>query len=99
MNMQALMRQAQTMQKDMLKAKDEIDKMIFNGHSSLVTVTLNGKKDVQKVEITNKDEIEKEDLEVLEDMIVVAMNDALQQVDKETEQKMGKYANAMPGLF
>ena len=36
---------------------------------------------------------------MLEDMVQVAINDALKQVDKVTEQKMGKYANSMPGMF
>ena len=99
MNIQALMKQAQSLQKDMLKSKEEIDKMEFTSTKDLVTVKVNGKKEVLKVDIQRDDDFSVDDLEILEDMIMVALNDAFKQVDKETEKKMGKYANAMPGLF
>ena len=99
MNMQALMRQAQNIQKDMMKTKDEIDKMEFEATSSFVTVKVNGKKEVLKVSIKAEDDFDISDMEILEEMIQVAMNDAFKQVDKTTEQKMGKYSSMMPGLF
>ena len=99
MNIQALMKQAQSLQKDMLKSKEEIDKMEFTSTKDLVTGKVNGKKEVLKVDIQRDDDFSVDDLEILEDMIMVALNDAFKQVDKETEKKMGKYANAMPGLF
>lgn len=99
MNIQALMKQAQSLQKDMLKSKEEIDKMEFTSTKDLVTVKVNGKKEVLKVDIQRDDDFSVDDLDILEDMIMVALNDAFKQVDKETENKMGKYANAMPGLF
>ena len=98
MNMQAMLRQAQQMQKDMLKTKDEIDKTEFVGESSLVKVTLKGTKEVVKVEIQGDDTLEKDDIEMLQDMIVIAMNDAMKKIDKTTESKMGKFGN-IPGLF
>ena len=99
MNMKAIMKQAQAMQKDMMKSKNEIDAMEFVGESSLVKVTVKGTKEVVKVEINKDTELTAEELEILEDMIVVATNNALQQVDKITEQKLGKYTSALPGLF
>lgn len=99
MNIQALMKQAQSLQKDMLKSKEEIDKMEFTSTKDLVTVKVNGKKEVLKVDIQRDNDFSVDDLDILEDMIMVALNDAFKQVDKETEKKMGKYANAMPGLF
>ena len=99
MNMQALMKQAQKMQKDMMSAKEEIDNMEFTGTSSLVKVTMKGNKEVIKVEIDSNDSLEKDDIEMLQDMILVAVNDAISQIDKVTEEKMGKYGNSMPGLF
>ncbi len=99
MNMQALMRQAQSLQKDMMKAKEEIDKMTFEGESSLVKITINGKKEVVKVEIQSDDTLEKEDIEMLQDMIIIATNNAMKKVDQVTEQKLGKFTNGMPGLF
>lgn len=98
MNMQAMLKQAQALQKDMLKVKDEIDKTEFVGESSLVKVTLKGTKEVVKVEIQCDDSLEKDDVEMLQDMIVIAMNDAMKKIDKTTESKMGKFGN-IPGLF
>ena len=98
MNMQAMLKQAQALQKDMLKAKEEIDNTEFVGESSLVKVTVKGTKEVVKVEINAKDGLEKDDIELLEDMILVAINDANKKIDDVTEKKMSKFGN-IPGLF
>ena len=97
MNMQAMLRQAQQMQKEMLKAKEEIDKTEFVGESSFIKVTLMGDKTVKQVEI-NAESLDKDDIEALEDMIIVAVNDANKKIDAETQKKMGKFGN-IPGLF
>lgn len=99
MNMQALMRQAQTLQKDMMKAKDEIDKTEFVGESSLVKITMKGNREVTKVEISKQDSLSEEDIEMLEDMILLAVNDANKKIEEFTNKKMGKFGNSMPGLF
>lgn len=98
MNIQAMMKQAQKMQKDMMEAKDKIDKMIFESTKSFVTVKVNGKKEVTEV-IISQENLDKEDIEILQDLIIVAINEANSQVDKETEKQMGKYTQGMPGLF
>ena len=98
MNIQAMMKQAQALQKDMLKAKKEIDEKEFVGESSLVKIILLGTKKVKSVKIDSSSELDKEDIEMLEDMIMVAFNDATKKIDAETEKKMGKFAN-IPGLF
>ncbi|MBR6136718.1 MAG: YbaB/EbfC family nucleoid-associated protein [Bacilli bacterium] len=97
MNMQAMLKQAQALQKDMMKAKEEIDNTEFVGESSLVKITMKGTKEVTKVEI-QAEELDKDDVEMLEDMIVVAINDANKKIDKMTESKMSKFGN-IPGLF
>ena len=84
-----MLKQAQALQKDMLKVKDEIDSTEFVGESSLVKVTLKGTREAVKVEIDLDDDFEKEDLEALEDMIVLAINDANKKIDAMTEKKMG----------
>ncbi len=97
MNMQAMLRQAQNMQKEMMKVKDEIDNTEFVGESSFVKVTINGKKEVLDVKIDNTD-LDVEDLDMLSDLFIVATNNAMKQVDEVTEKKMAKFGN-MPGLF
>lgn len=97
MNIQALMKQAQSLQKDMMKAKEEIDNTLFTGSNSFVTVKVNGKKKVLDIKI-DTDSVDKGDIEMLQDILMVALNNAFSEVDKVTEQKMSKYAN-IPGLF
>ena len=96
MNMQNLMAQAQKMQRDMQKKKEEIDNTLFTGTSELVEVVLNGKKEMVSIKI--KEGIDLEDLEILEDMIVLASKDATSKVDKEIEAKMGALSS-LGGLF
>ncbi len=98
MNIQAMMKQAQKLQKDMMNSKKEIDEMEFTGKSSFVTVTVKGTKEIKEVKI-DQESLDQEEIEMLEDMILIATNDALKQVDKITEEKMGKYTQGMPGLF
>ena len=98
MNMQAMLKQAQALQKDMLKVKNEIDNTEFTGESSLVKVTVKGSKEIVNVKINTDEGFEADDIEVLEDMIVVALNDAMKKIDKTTESKMSKFGN-IPGLF
>ena len=93
MNLQAIMK------KDITKAKKEIDEMKFTVTQSFVTVTLRGDRTVEKVEIDSDAELGKDDIEMLQDMIVVAINQAMKEIDKVTEQKLGKYSNAMQGLL
>jgi len=97
MNMQALMQQAQKMQRDITKKKDELNKKEFTGSSEMVDVVFNGDKNLKSVKI--KVDIENDDKEVLEDMITIAVNDAMSQIDKETEKVLGAYGNQLGGLF
>ncbi len=97
MNMQAMLKQAQALQKDMLKIKEEIDNTEFVGESSLVTVVLKGTKELVSVKIKG-DSLDADDIEALQDMILVAVNDANKKIDDLTEKKMGKFSS-MPGLF
>ena len=97
MNMQQIMQQAQRMQRDITKKKEEIDKMEFLGKSEWVEIVLNGKREIKSFKIL-KDEIDVDDKEMLEDMIMIAIKDAFSKIDKESESKLGSYAS-MSGLF
>lgn len=98
MNIQAMMKQAQKMQKDMMNEKNKIDETIYEGKSSIVTATVKGSKEIEKIKI-DAENMDKDEIEMLEDMIVVAINDAFKKIDKDVEEKMGKYTKGMPGLF
>lgn len=98
MNMQSIMAQAQRMQRDLQKKKEEINAQLFPGKYEFVEVTLNGKKELVKISI-QKDSLDKEDIEMLEDFIVLAQKNALAKVDKEFQAKMGQYAGMLDGLM
>jgi len=98
MNIQAMMREAQKLQKEMMKEKEVIDGTIYEGESSFVKIKVNGKKEVVEINI-NHDSFDKDDIEMLQDMLQVAINDAMKKVDADTEKRMGKYTKGMPGLF
>ena len=72
MNMQAMLRQAQKLQSEMMKEKKAIDETLFEGVSALVTVKAYGNRKIESVEI--KDEA-MEDKEMLQDMLLIAFND------------------------
>jgi len=98
MNIQALMKQAQSMQKDMMKAKEEIDSKEYEATVSFVSVKSLGNKKITSVKI-NKETLDHDDIEALEDMIIVAVNEVNSKIDRETEDKMGKYTKGLPGIF
>lgn len=98
MNIQAMMKQAQKLQKDMMNAKKEIDETEFECTKSFVTVKAMGNKKIKSIKI-NMESISKDEVEMVEDLILVAVNELMDKIDKETEKKMGKYTQGMPGLF
>ncbi len=98
MNIQAMMREAQKLQKEMMKEKEIIDSTIYEGESSFVKVKVNGKKEIVEVNIA-QESMDKEDIEMLQDILQVAINDAMKKIDADTEKKMSKYTQGMPGLF
>ena len=97
MNMQSMLKQAQNMQNKMMKAQEEVNLKKFFGESSYVKVEYVG-GNVTSIKI-NTDCIEKDDIEMLEDMLVVAISNAKSQYDKEMEEKLGAYTKGIPGLF
>ena len=99
MNPNAMMKQIQNLQKEVMKEQDKINNTIFTGENSLVKVEVKGTKELVSVTIDNEAGLDMEDLEALQDMIVLAVNDAMKKIDKETENKLGKYTSGIPGLF
>ena len=99
MNMQALMREAQKMQKELTKTQEELEKTTYEGSSSLVNVVVNGKKELISIKINAEESIDKDEIELLEDMILVAINDALKKADDDKNKKLSKYGNGLAGLM
>ena len=98
MNMQSLMQQAQRLQREITKKKEEIDNEIFPGKYEWVELSFNGKKELQTFKIVKEGPIDEEDKEMLEDMILLAIKDSFKKIDEETEKKLGQYSS-MSGLM
>lgn len=95
-NMQALMKQAQALQREAVKAQEELEQSVVEGvaSSGLVKINMNGKFEVEEVKI-DPSIVDPEDVEMLEDMIVVALRDANEKMSKIKAQKMGKFGGLM----
>lgn len=97
-----MMKQAKMMQKKMKKIQEELKAMEFEASSGggAVKVKVNGDQEVKEVKI-NSEMVDAEDLEMLEDMVMVAVNDAINQAKEESQQKMASLTGGMniPGLF
>ena len=96
-NMQAMLKQVKSLQNEMLKVKDEVEKTEFTGECSLVKATLYGNKKVKTIEF-NCNSLDSDDILALQDMVVVAINQAIDNIDSTMERKVSKFGN-IPGLF
>ena len=92
MNMQAMMKQAQMMQQKLADAQKELEEMEIEGEigGGMVKVVCNGKKVISSISIDPK-AVDPDDVEMLEDLIVAAINDAYSVADEEYDDKMGMF--------
>lgn len=101
-NMQGMMKKVQKMQQDMLKMQEELKNRTVEATAggSAVTVVVTGRKTVEKVTIAPS-AVDPEDVEMLEDLVTTAVNEAMRKVDEMTEKEMGKITGGMklPGMF
>ncbi|MDD3765916.1 MAG: YbaB/EbfC family nucleoid-associated protein [Eubacteriales bacterium] len=101
-NINNMLKQAQKMQKQMEQMQAELEEKTVEATSGggAVTVVVTGKKEVSSIKIS-PDAIDLDDVEMLEDLILVAVNDALSKVDEMTATEMGKITGGfnVPGLF
>jgi len=97
-----LMKQAKVMQKQLEAMQDEMKNMVFEASSGggAVKVKVNGDQQLLEIKIT-KEIIDPDDIEMLEDMVMVAVNDAITKSKNEYNNKMGSLTGGMnmPGLF
>lgn len=90
MNMNALMQQAKKMQEQMLKAQEELEEteVVGKAGGEMVVVTMNGKKEIKSIKL-DKTAVDPDDIEMLEDLIIVAIKDASTKADELSKDKMG----------
>jgi len=102
-NLNNLMKQAQKMQQDMLKAQEELAEKTVEATvgGGAVTVVATGAKEIREVRIS-KEAVDPDDVEILQDMILAAVNEALRQADELAKNVMGGVTGTLgniPGLF
>lgn len=91
-NMQQLMKQAQKMQQKMQEAQEELKASVVESSvgNGMVQLSMNGERKVESISI-KAEMVDLDDIEMLEDMIMAALNDANEQIDKLTEEIMGPF--------
>lgn len=99
MNMQKLMQEAAKMQRDITKKQEEINATNYEAQSGLVSIVLNGKKEIVSIKFDKNQINDADDIDALEDMIKLAFNDAASKIDKDIESKLGVYAKGLNGLM
>jgi DNA-binding YbaB/EbfC family protein len=101
-NMQGMMKQMQKMQKKMAEAQEELGQKNFEGTAGggMVKVVMTGHKQVVEV-VIDPSVVDPEDVEMLQDLMVIATNEALKQVDETTNSTMGQFTKGLnlPGMF
>jgi hypothetical protein len=102
MNQAQMMQQLRKMQQEMARVQEELANTVIEGSASggLVTVGISGEFQVKKIAI-KPEAVDPEDVETLEDLVMVAMNDALGKVQEISSKKMGALTGGMriPGLM
>lgn len=97
-NMANLMKQAQKMQKQMEDATKELEEkeITATAGGGVVEVTVSGKREVTKVKI-DPEAVDPDDVEMLEDLIMAAINEAMRQIDEYSQNTMGKITGGLGG--
>ena len=100
-NMQAMLKQAQKMQENMEAKKAELEakEYVVTSGGGMVEITMTGKHEVKAIGI-NPEVVDPEDVEMLEDMLVAALNEVTRQIDEEAERELDSVTGGLniPGL-
>ncbi|MBP0964333.1 MAG: YbaB/EbfC family nucleoid-associated protein [Oscillospiraceae bacterium] len=101
-NMNSMVKQAQKMQEQILKLQEDIEQREFTSTSGggAVEVVVTGRKELKSINI-KPEVVDKDDIEMLQDLIISAVNEAVKQVEDTNEKEMGAITGGVsfPGLF
>ena len=100
MDMSSLLKQAQKMQEDMQKSQDQLEKEVIEGSAGggMVKVKVSGKKKLLSIKI-DPTILDPDDVEELEDLVLAAVNQAIDEADKHSGDEMSKAVPKLPGGF
>ena len=95
-NMNAMMKQVQKMQQEMAKKQEELNEKEFEAAAGggVVKATVNGKKELLSV-LIDPEAVDPDDVEMLQDLIIAAVNEAIHQADEATSNEMGKMTGGL----
>ena len=98
MNISQLMKEAKKMQADLEKSQEELQSKDFEATAGggAISVKVNGSKEIKEIKIS-KDVVDPDDVEMLEDLIITCINEALRKVDSAQAASMNKFN--LPGMF
>lgn len=100
-NMQAMLKQAQQMQANIENKKAELEEKeyVVSSGGGMVEVTVSGKREIKAIGI-NPEVVDPEDVEMLEDMLLAALNEAMRQIEEEEERELSAVTGGLniPGL-
>ena len=96
MNQMQMMKQAQKMQQDLMKMQEELDKASYSASSGggVVTATVSGKRELVSLDIS-PDAVDPDDVEMLQDMVIAAVNEALHKAEDAASQNMSKLTGGL----
>ena len=99
MNQAAMMKQAQKMQQEMLRMQEEQEKKTFTAKSGggMVTASVNGKHELVELTI-DPEAVDPDDVEMLQDMVIAAVNEAFRTADADAQSNMAKLTGGLGGL-
>lgn len=101
-NMNSMIKQAQKMQSQITELQEDIEGREFSATSGggKVEVVMTGKKEIKSLTI-NPEVVDKDDVEMLQDLVISALNDAVRQIEETSEKEMGAITGGVsfPGLF
>ena len=101
-NMNQMIRQAQKMQEEMTKAQEELNakEYVTTSGGGMIEVTITGKKELKSVKL-KPEVVDPEDIEMLEDLIVAAVNEAIRTAEEDSAKRMEKITGGLnvPGIF
>ena len=102
MNQAAMMRQAQKMQQDLLRMQEEMENKTFTAAAGggMVSATVNGKHELMSLEI-KPEAVDPDDVEMLQDMVIAAVNEAMRAADADSANNMSRLTGGLNlgGLF
>ena len=99
MNQAAMIKQAQKMQRDLMQMQQDLEQQTYTASAGggVVTATVSGKREVTQI-VIDPEAVDPEDVEMLQDMVAAAVNEALRKAEEASAQSMSRLTGGMGGL-